>query len=198
MVGHSVDDDPLTYLHRSVRHHGEDLRAFVVGLEGSGVDPAEHARDNLGSACDLLGNGLELVGLVAEHDDVGALGQFAVRGNPLASQLVSQRLRAARAAVGAEHGLTPATRQRTRHVSGADESDLHRRQAYRRVCAPAGAVHPDRRSGLIEEALLDQPRALLGGDLDVLRGQQEDLVGDPLHPAVQRVGEAAGEVDQAL
>src|SRR5918994_3904828 len=52
-------------------------------------------------------------------------------------------------------------------------------------------------SGLVEEALLDQPRALLRRDLDVARREQEDLVGDPLHAAVERVGEAGREVDQA-
>src|SRR5919206_2816486 len=52
---------------------------------------------------------------------------------------------------------------------------------------------------LVEEAAaLEQARPLLGGDLDVSRGQQEDLVGDTLHPAVERVGEAAREVDQPL
>src|SRR3954451_1644090 len=51
---------------------------------------------------------------------------------------------------------------------------------------------------LVEEALFDQPRALLRGDLDVARREHEHLVGDPLHAAVERVGEAAGEVDQPL
>src|SRR5207247_9738427 len=51
---------------------------------------------------------------------------------------------------------------------------------------------------LVEEALLDQPRALLGGDLDVARREKEDLVGDALHPAVERVREPGGEVDQAV
>src|SRR6476646_8069189 len=52
---------------------------------------------------------------------------------------------------------------------------------------------------LIEEAAAFQElRALLGGDLDVARGEQEDLVGDALHPAVECVRQAAGEVDQAL
>src|SRR3954452_22253895 len=51
---------------------------------------------------------------------------------------------------------------------------------------------------LVEEALLDQLRPLLGGDLDVARRQHEHLVGDALHAAVERVGEPAGEVDEAL
>src|SRR4051794_24053188 len=50
---------------------------------------------------------------------------------------------------------------------------------------------------LVEEALLDQRRALLRRDLDVARREQEDLVGDLLHPAVQRVDEPGGEVDEA-
>ena len=36
------------------------------------------------------------------------------------------------------------------------------------------------------------------GKLHVARRQQEHLVGDPLHPAVERVRQAGGEVDQAL
>src|SRR4051794_24564481 len=52
---------------------------------------------------------------------------------------------------------------------------------------------------LVEEAAaLEQGGSLLGGDLDVAGRQEEDLVGHPLHPAVQRVGEATREVDQAL
>ena len=57
---------------------------------------------------------------------------------------------------------------------------------------------PSAGSGLVEEALLDQPRALLRRHLDVARGEEEDLVGDLLHAAVERVGEAGGEVDEAL
>src|SRR4051794_4726413 len=56
----------------------------------------------------------------------------------------------------------------------------------------------ERGSGLVEEALLDQPRALLRRDLDVARREQEDLLGDLLHAAVERVGKARGEVDEAL
>src|SRR5262249_19763219 len=51
---------------------------------------------------------------------------------------------------------------------------------------------------LVEEAPLEHPRAILGRQLDVARCEEEDLVGDPLHPAVERVRKAAGEVDQPL
>src|SRR5215472_3982823 len=53
-------------------------------------------------------------------------------------------------------------------------------------------------SGLVEKVLLEQPRALFGGDLDVVRRQHEHLVGYPLHATVKRVGEATGEIDQPL
>src|SRR5947199_293906 len=53
-------------------------------------------------------------------------------------------------------------------------------------------------SALVEEPLFEQPCALFRRDLDVARGEQEHLVGDPLHPAVECVGQAAREVDQAL
>src|SRR3954471_18375833 len=52
---------------------------------------------------------------------------------------------------------------------------------------------------LVEEsAPLEHAGALLRGDLDVPRGEQEHLVRHALHAAVQRVGEAAREVDQPL
>src|SRR6476620_540503 len=51
-------------------------------------------------------------------------------------------------------------------------------------------------SALVEEALLDELRALLRRDLDVARREHEDAVGDPLHAAVERVGQATGEVDE--
>src|ERR671934_2602291 len=52
--------------------------------------------------------------------------------------------------------------------------------------------------GLVEEAALDQAGPLFRRDLDVTRREEEDLVGDALHATVEGVGEAAGEVDQAL
>src|SRR5437763_11744915 len=57
---------------------------------------------------------------------------------------------------------------------------------------------PGQASGLIEEAALDQPLALFRGDLHVPRREEEHLVGNALHPAVEGVSEAAREVDQPL
>src|SRR2546423_3464517 len=52
---------------------------------------------------------------------------------------------------------------------------------------------------LVEEAAaLEEACALLGRHFDVSRRQQENLVGNALHAAVECVGEAAREVDQAL
>src|SRR3954452_20379285 len=52
---------------------------------------------------------------------------------------------------------------------------------------------------LIEEAAaLEQPRALLSGYLDISRRQQKHLVRDALHAAVERIRQAAREVDQAF
>src|SRR5919198_6715680 len=54
-------------------------------------------------------------------------------------------------------------------------------------------------SGLVEEAAaLEQLRALLGRHLDVSRREEENLVGDSLHAAVERVRESAREIDQPL
>src|ERR1700712_3904251 len=53
-------------------------------------------------------------------------------------------------------------------------------------------------SGLVEELALEVARAILGRQLDIAGREQEDLVRDPLHATVERVGEARGEVDQPL
>src|SRR4029077_20322569 len=53
-------------------------------------------------------------------------------------------------------------------------------------------------SGLVEEAGVEVARLILGRQFDVLGREQEDLVGDALHPPLERVGEPRGEVDQAL
>src|SRR5215203_6512890 len=52
--------------------------------------------------------------------------------------------------------------------------------------------------GLVEKALLDQTGPLFRRDLDVPGREEEDLVGDPLHAAVERVREAGREVDEPL
>src|SRR5262249_24800880 len=52
--------------------------------------------------------------------------------------------------------------------------------------------------GLVEEAALEHPGAILGRQLDVARSEEEDLVGNPLHPALERIREPAREVDQTL
>src|SRR3712207_8890854 len=53
-------------------------------------------------------------------------------------------------------------------------------------------------SALVEEAVLGDPLLVLGGDRDVRRGQQEDLVCHPLARPVDRADQAGGEVDQQL
>src|SRR4051812_742890 len=73
-----------------------------------------------------------------------------------------------------------------------------RGSAHPAAAARAPATDGRARLGLVEEALLDQPRPLLRTHLDVARREQEHLVGDPLHAAVERVRQAGGEVDQAL
>src|SRR5205085_5825234 len=52
---------------------------------------------------------------------------------------------------------------------------------------------------LVEEAAaLEEARSLLGGDLDVARREEEDLVGDALHAAVEGIRQPTREVDQPL
>src|SRR5437870_4911828 len=73
------------------------------------------------------------------------------------------------------------------------------------ISAPARSLlHPSVRPrglrlSLVEEAAaVESACALLRGELDVARRQQEHLVGHALHAAVERVREAAREVDQPL
>src|SRR5437588_1939651 len=68
----------------------------------------------------------------------------------------------------------------------------------------SSTIAPPSRPGLLllrlveEAAALEESGPLLGRYLDVSRRQQEDLVGDALHAAVQCIGEPAREVDQAF
>src|SRR5512133_875305 len=71
-------------------------------------------------------------------------------------------------------------------------------RASPRAMLPAPMRPSTTGSALVEEALFDELRAFLRRDLDVARREHEDLVGDPLHAAVEGVGEPAGEVDEAL
>ena len=68
----------------------------------------------------------ELVGLVAQDDDVGALRDLGAGAERLAADLVGQRLRALGHDVGAQHRPTPAEREPSGHAPGADEAELHR------------------------------------------------------------------------
>jgi hypothetical protein len=127
VIGPRVDNDPLADLDRRVGHQGENLRVPVTALQVPEFRASEDAHHDLRAVANLVSHLVKLVGLVTEHDEVGALGQFAVAGDAFAAQLIDQCLGVTRAAVGAEHRLTPATRHRAGHVSRADESDLHRR-----------------------------------------------------------------------
>src|SRR4051795_3099036 len=71
-------------------------------------------------------------------------------------------------------------------------------RASPRAMLPAPMRPSTTGSALVEESLFDELRAFLSRDLDVARREHEDLVGDPLHAAIEGVGEPAGEVDEAL
>ena len=148
---------------------------------------------------------------MAQDHQIGSLGDLGV-GEHLSPQLGDQRHRPARTGVRDEDGIAPPTRQRARDVAGTDESYAHVDKSTvvpaAHMCAAAGphmcgpgpaCMHAGQtRLALVEKPLLNQAGPLFGRDLDVVRGEEEDLVRDPLHPSVERVGEPAGEVDQAL
>ena len=68
----------------------------------------------------------QLVGLVAQDDDVGALGDLGARRQRLAADLLGQRLRARGDDIGAQQRPTPAEGEPSGHAPGADEAELHR------------------------------------------------------------------------
>src|SRR4051812_19233988 len=114
-----------------------------------------------------------------------ATSRLEARASPPSSSASA----AARSATGSAHSTgSPQPRASARAMFPAP---------IRPTCM-VGEGYPPTGLRLVEEALLDQTGALFRRDLDVVRGQEERLVGDPLHAAVERVGEPAGEVDQAL
>ena len=129
---------------------------------------------------------------MAEHHEVSRPGRGSVRVGHLGAGLGGEPLGALGIQVGHHQvdratGAPPAAGERGGHVPRPYQPDLHSPGEY-------GATA----SGLVEEAFFDEPGPLFGGDLDVPGGEQEDLVGDPLHATVERVCEPRGEVDQAL
>ena len=125
----------------------------------------------------------------------------------IAAQLVGQRLRAPRQRVGGQHGPAPSARDAARHVPRSDQTDLHTRDtvppAPERGFRPLGehphgnlALWASVALGLVEEALFDEAGALFGAHLDVARREQEDLVGDALHPAVEERDPLGAEMAQ--
>ena len=65
------------------------------------------------------------LGLVAEHEDIGPLGELGVRADRLAAQLLGERCGLGLVHVVHEHRLADAARERGRHVPCSDETQLH-------------------------------------------------------------------------
>ena len=185
--------DAAADLDGGVGHDPVDAGARVGGAHVGERDAAEQRDDDRVAGVELRGDLRELRRLVAEHHEVARRDDLGVRSRrACAAELRGERLRARGVDVRAHDRLAQPPRKRRGHVARADEPDPHDATTLQ------GPTRPSPASGLVEEALLDQLRAFLGRDLDVARREHEDLVGDPLHAAVERVREAAGEVDQAL
>ncbi len=75
---------------------------------------------------DLLGDAVELGGLVAEHHELGALGDLGVARERLPPGLLGQRDRAGGDRIEAQHRPPPPAGERARHVACSDQSYLHR------------------------------------------------------------------------
>ena len=122
-----VADDALAHLDRHARQHPDDRRPAVGGLERRERHAAEDRDHALRRAAELRGDAFQAGRLVAEHDDVRALRELGIGRDDLAAELGDQRLGARRVEVVDEHGITPATRERSRHVARPDKADLHMR-----------------------------------------------------------------------
>ena len=91
-----------------------------------GQRPAAQDRDHdPGRTLELPLDLLQLRGLVAEDDDVGPLGHGAIGVQRLPGHLARQLGRPPGQGVGTQHWLGPAASERTRHVPGSDQTDLH-------------------------------------------------------------------------
>jgi hypothetical protein len=152
-----VAEHPLVHLRGDVGDEAVHRQVRVGGLDAAGGRGGEDRRDRGRAAADLGGHLLELRRLVAEHHHVGALGQLGVGRHGLAAQLVGEGAGAGRVQVVHQHRLAHAAGERRSHVPCSDQPEPHRRCSLLAWPRPTG-----RASGLVEEALLDQPRALLG------------------------------------
>ena len=74
---------------------------------------------------DFTRDTLQLRGLVAEHDQLGARGDLGVARQRLPTDLGGERPRALGDRVRAQQRTPPPARQRARHVACSDETDHH-------------------------------------------------------------------------
>jgi hypothetical protein len=119
-----VDGHAGADLDRRARQHPRDRDAVAVRrLDPGDRDAAEDRDHRLRAAAHLLGDFLELRGLVAEDDQIGAVGERAVALDRLPAGLGRQLLRALGEDVGAQDGLAPSARQRAGHVPRSDKAD---------------------------------------------------------------------------
>ena len=95
---------------RGERRDGEDRR------DGRFAGPARP---------DFGGNGGELRGLVAEHEQVRAGGNLGIVRERFAAHLLDDAARALIDRVRAQHRPPPPTGQRARHVPATDETYFH-------------------------------------------------------------------------
>ena len=114
---------PCADLDGRVGHQQEHWHAGIRRLQHR--DDVPPSTDATAFACtgDLARHRVELVGLVAQHHQVGALGDLDGSIRRLASELRGERPCPSGAAVGAQHGIAPASRECARHVASADQAD---------------------------------------------------------------------------
>jgi hypothetical protein len=134
---------------------GLGRRRRPPGLDGHGDDALAHARGRVGHEADhgavgvrraelcdghaaedrddgegpggLLGGLVQLAGLVAQDDDVGAPGQRRGVRDGLSPQLGGERVGATRDGVEAERGLADPPREGGGHVARSEVSQAHER-----------------------------------------------------------------------
>ena len=187
-----VADHAASHLDGEVRHRPQDRRRCERRLE-----PRERRRARArrrrrrcarrSSAPPRLSGG----GLDRQHDQIRAVGHVLDRAEARAADLVGEPLGPAGARVREQH-----------RRPGASDARAHPR-------ATAVAMLPDpakptfHRPQDVDQDWLKKPfstrRAFSSADTSTLAGREhEGLVGDLLHSAVERVGEAGAEVDQPL
>ena len=125
MFRSGLDDGALAHLYGKRGDEAVDRPIGIGVVQGPQRGGGENRGDRLGVRRHLAGDELELGRLVAEHHQICAFGYLTIGCERLTPNLGGQRLGAIGDGIGHEQRTVPPTRERTRHIPCADQSNIH-------------------------------------------------------------------------